>query len=90
MNKATLIKRIISLQQSEKKQFPVDLVLKNGNLQVRSFLIVGFDNIKKELKGITRLEAYSSLRENRKPSYCLLKVTDIKEIVSPEVEFQPA
>jgi hypothetical protein len=63
----------------------VDVVLKNGNILLRNFHIVEFDEIKSLLKGITMQEQYTSLKENRNPVYCFFRIDEIKEIEIAEM-----
>ncbi len=63
----------------------VDVVLKNGNILLRNFHIVEFDEIKSLLKGITMQEQYTSLKEKRNPVYCFFRIDEIKEIEIAEL-----
>lgn len=60
----------------------IDLVLKNGNIVLRSFQVLEIDEHSNIIKGLTQQEAYSFVRENRDPVYCTLPLVEIKEITS--------
>ena len=90
MEDASLVERILSLQKLTKRSISVDIILKNGNLLIRSFQLIHFDNKKNELEGMTRLEVYSSVREKRKPVICRLKLNEIKQLICDEPDFQVA
>lgn len=57
----------------------LDLVLKNGNIVLRAFQVIEFNDQSNMLKGLTQQEAYSFLREDRPAVYCLLPISEIKE-----------
>ncbi len=90
MEDTSLVERILSLQKLKKRNISVDIILKNGNLLIRSFQLIRFDNKKNELEGMTRLEVYSSVREKREPVICRLKLNEIKQLICDEPDFQVA
>lgn len=90
MENIRMIERILSLQKKRKRRVPVDIILKNGNLMIRSFQLIRFDLPNRELEGMTRLEAYSSLREQRDPVICRLNLNEIKQLILSEEDLQLA
>ncbi|GEM_PF-1589944 len=90
MEDTSLVERILSLQKLKKRNISVDIILKNGNLLIRSFQLIRFDNKKNELEGMTRLEVYSSVREKREPVICRLKLNEIKQLICDEPDLQVA
>lgn len=86
MDKLNLIKEVLSDQKEEGRLIPLDLTLKNGNLLVRGFQVLDLDEKKREIKGITKLESYTSSREKREPVYCFLKLSEIKDVTCSEKE----
>lgn len=90
MENIRIIERILSLQKKRKRRVPVDIILKNGNLMIRSFQLIRFDLPNRELEGMTRLEAYSSLREQRDPVICRLNLDEIKQLILSEEDLQLA
>jgi hypothetical protein len=73
------------LQESSHQHVPVDLILKNGNIIVRSFYIENFDESNRLLTGLTQMEKYAYVREQRDPVYTQLHVEEIKELIRYEV-----
>lgn len=82
------INNVLLLQKENKRSLPVGIVLKNGNLQVKAFKIMSFDSSKEMLEGLTRLEIYSSMREKREPVICRFRLSEIKDIICEELEYQ--
>ena len=80
------VKFFVEKQKSMKNALSVDVVLKNGNIVLRAFQIIQYNEKLNTLKGLTQQEAYSFLRENRGPVYCQLKLSEIKEIECKEFE----
>jgi hypothetical protein len=66
---------------------PVDLVLKNGNLQVRAFQIVKFDQVAGVIEGLTRHEVYSSLREKRDAVIGKFTLSEIRDLFCEEIDY---
>jgi hypothetical protein len=79
-----LIEKIVSEQQGRKTTFgeqlyyPVDIQLTNGNILLRAFRILSFENDK--IKGITWKEQYSAPRENRKEVYSFFALEEIASL----------
>jgi hypothetical protein len=88
MNSATYIKQVLSLEQKGKSKLPVDLKLVNGNILLRSFHILEFDESKMNIKGLTQQEEYSYPREGRAPEYCHLNLNEIREIYCTDLELE--
>ncbi len=76
-----LIDKIIEEQKGKKTTFgeqlyyPVDINLTNGNILLRAFRVISFENNK--IKGITWKEQYSAPRENRKEVYSFFEPDEI-------------
>lgn len=90
MENINAIERLVSIQQLQKRNIPIDIILKNGNILIRSFLLSKFDVKRKLIEGFTRLESYSSLRERREPVACKFKLNEIREFMCSEIELEPA
>jgi hypothetical protein len=88
MNSATYIKQVLTLQAKGKNKVPVDLKLVNGNILLRSFHILEFDESKMKIKGLTQQEEYSYPREGRNPEFCYLDINEIKEVYSTDLELE--
>lgn len=78
------IKFLILKQKSISTNLSIDVVLKNGNIVLRAFQLIQFDDKNQTLKGLTQQEAYSFMRENRSPVYCKLSLDEIKEVTCRE------
>lgn len=78
------IKFLIVKQKSITTNLSIDIVLKNGNIVLRAFQLIQFDDKTETLKGLTQQEAYSFLRENRSPVYCKFNLAEIKEVTCRE------
>ena len=78
-----IVEKIIEEQKDRKSTFgeqqyyPVDITLVNGNILLRAFRIIEFEENK--IKGITWKEEYSAPREQREEVYCYF---DLEEIAS--------
>ncbi|MBC7451135.1 MAG: hypothetical protein H7259_06565 [Cytophagales bacterium] len=70
------------LEKQEKKHhhIPLDVLLFNGNILIKSFRVYGYDERKQVVKGMTIQEEYSYLRENRDPVFAYFTIKEIKEI----------
>jgi len=90
MKNFNAIAQLISFQELQKRNVPVDIVLKNGNILIRSFQLFRLDVKRKFIEGFTRLESYSSLREKREPVICKLKLSEIRELMCAEFDMEPA
>ena len=84
----SIVKEILAQQEEIKHKLFVDIRLSNGNILLRSFHIVEMNTAKGIIKGLTAEEEYAHAREGRKPQYCILKVSEIKELNCPELELQ--
>lgn len=90
MENFNAVERLISFQELQNRNVPVDIILKNGNILIRSFQLFRLDVKRKFIEGFTRLESYSSLRENREPVICKLKLSEIREFMCSELDLEPA
>jgi hypothetical protein len=88
MNSATYINQVLSLEQKVKSKIPVDLKLVNGNILLRSFHVLEFDESKMMIKGLTQQEEYSYPREGRSPAFCYFNINEIKELYCTELELE--
>jgi hypothetical protein len=73
------IKFLLYEQNSKNTKTPVDLILNNGNICLRSFHLIDFDESTGTIKGLTQQEEYSYVREFREPAYCYFSLEEIKE-----------
>lgn len=74
------IETILKEQKHSFKPIPVDIIIKNGNVLLRSFQILELDKKHQVVKGLTFQEAYVHARESREPEYCILSLAEIKEL----------
>ena len=82
---ATLESTLRNILDSQKdSKIPVDIVLNNGNIQLKEFHILEFDDRVGKIKGLTRLEEYSHVREGRAPVFCQFALNDIKDLHQSE------
>lgn len=88
MQLSTIINEILKEQKDSFTPFYADIVLLNGNIQIRALHIVEFDPHTKILKGITSAEEYRYPREEREPEYCYLKLSEIKELNCPYLDLR--
>lgn len=82
----TTIRQIIDLQK-DKNYIPVDIILSNGNILLKGFHILEFDDRSEKIKGLTMLEEYAHTREGREPVFCQFGLRDIKELQRSEYEY---
>lgn len=78
------LKQIVDTQKSASNKIPVDIILTNGNILLKGFRIVEFDDTMGKIKGLTMLEEYSHAREGREPVFCQFALNDIKDIYQSE------
>ena len=84
MSVKEILKNIIERQHQDKKIL-VDLQLYNGNIYLKSFHILEFNEANEMITGITLFESYASVREERSPVYSTFQLSEIKEIT--ELDF---
>lgn len=82
----TTIRKTIDLQK-DRNLIPVDIILTNGNILLKGFHILEFDDRSGKIKGLTMLEEYAHSREGREPVFCQFDLQDIKEIHHSEYEY---
>ncbi|MBX9851422.1 MAG: hypothetical protein K2X86_06640 [Cytophagaceae bacterium] len=81
-----IIQQIIKEQENSFQPIPVDIRIFNGNILLRSFRIYEVDFAQNTLIGLTLQEEYAHARENREPIDCILKISEIKELICPELD----
>ena len=79
------LKEIIDSNKNNNLQIPVDIVLNNGNILLKGFRVLEFDDTLGKIKGLTMLEEYSYPRENREPVFCQISLNDIKDLHQSEL-----
>lgn len=79
------IHHVLKKQKSRKRHIPVDLVMVNGNILLREFRLYDYDKKQKQLKGLTHREEYSHPREDREPVYCILHLSEVRNLYCPEL-----
>jgi hypothetical protein len=79
------LKQIVDTQKTRSFKIPVDIILTNGNILLKGFRIVEFDDAVGKIKGLTMLEEYSHAREGREPVFCQFALNDIKDIHQSEL-----
>lgn len=78
------LKQIIDSNKRDRK-IPVDIILNNGNILLKGFHVIEFDDRVGKIKGLTMLEEYSYPREGREPVFCQFTLNDIKDIHQSEL-----
>jgi hypothetical protein len=84
----SIVSQILAQQEETSHKILVDIRLFNGNILLRSFHIVGLDEKKQIIKGLTAQEEYSHVREGREPQYCCFKFSEIQELACPELDLE--
>ena len=79
------IENLLDEQNSKNTKIPVDLILSNGNISLKSFHVIDFDRNTGMIKGLTQQEEYSYVREYRDPVYCYFAIDEIKEMLVYEI-----
>ena len=74
------IEFLLRKQNSKNTKIPVDLVLNNGNINLRLFHLIDYDGSTSTIKGLTQQEEYSYVREYRDPVFCYIGLDDVKEL----------
>lgn len=75
------IEFLLNEQNSKNTKIPVDLILTNGNISLKSFHIIDFNHQNFTIKGLTQQEEYSYVREYREPVYCYFSLNEIRELL---------
>ena len=78
------LREILDSQRNKAFGIPVDIVLNNGNILLKGFRILEFDDRRGNIKGLTMLEEYAHAREGRDPVFCQFALNDIKDICQSE------
>ncbi|HSZ25983.1 MAG TPA: hypothetical protein VK766_09705 [Cytophagaceae bacterium] len=81
------LQQVIDSQKTKSFIVPVDIILNNGNILLKGFRILEFDDRMGKIKGLTMLEEYSHTREGREPVFCQFSLNDIKDIHESEVVY---
>jgi hypothetical protein len=79
------LKQILDSQRNKALRIPVDIILNNGNILLKGFRILEFDDSRGNIKGLTMLEEYAHAREGREPVFCQFALNDIKDIYQSEL-----
>jgi hypothetical protein len=79
------LRQILDSQRNKAFRIPVDIILNNGNILLKGFRILEFDDHQGNIKGLTMLEEYSHAREGREPVFCQFTLNDIKDIYQSEL-----
>ncbi|HXA02883.1 MAG TPA: hypothetical protein VNW99_12890, partial [Cytophagaceae bacterium] len=79
----SIVNQILVQQEEINHKLLVDIKLFNGNILLRSFHIIDLDSTKGIIKGLTAQEEYAHAREGKEPEYCVLGVSEIKELNCP-------
>ncbi len=79
------LRQIIDSQRNKPFKIPVDIILSNGNILLKGFRILEFDDRVGKIKGLTMLEEYSHAREGRDPVFCQFALQDIKDLHQSEL-----
>ncbi len=79
------LKQILDSQRNKALRIPVDIILNNGNILLKGFRILEFDDSRGKIKGLTMLEEYAHTREGREPVFCQFALNDIKDIYQSEL-----
>ncbi len=74
------LRQIVDSQKTRSFKIPVDIILANGNILLKGFRILEFDDHVGKIKGLTMLEDYSHAREGREPVFCQFALQEIKDI----------
>lgn len=88
MKLTEIIDVVLKEQEDSFLPVPVDIIISNGNILLRSFHIYELDLKKQLIKGMTHQEEYAHSREERDPVYCILKLDEIKELVCKDLELE--
>ena len=71
---------ILKKQETKVHHIALDLILLNGNIQLKCFRLYDFDEKENVIKGMTMQEEYSYLRENREPAFAYFTLKEIKSL----------
>lgn len=71
---------LLEKQASKHTPIAVDIILLNGNIELKAFRIYEFDSRKNMVKGMTLQEEYAYLKEDRVPVMASFKTSEIKNI----------
>jgi hypothetical protein len=79
------LRDILDSQRRKSFRITVDIVLNNGNILLKGFRIIEFDDRQGNIKGLTMLEEYAHTREGREPVFCQFALNDIKDMYQSEL-----
>ncbi|MCS6822934.1 MAG: hypothetical protein NZ529_01470 [Cytophagaceae bacterium] len=84
------VQLIVELQNKQpailpaRKFIPVDITLFNGNITLKSFVIINISG--RRITGLTQQEQYTAPRENREPVYSSFGLDEIKCLYCAELD----
>ncbi|MFN8416843.1 MAG: hypothetical protein U0U66_10990 [Cytophagaceae bacterium] len=74
------LKELIEKQSIKHLPIAVDIILANGNIELKAFRIYEYDDKRNIVKGMTLQEEYAFMKEHRKPVCAIFKIVEIKSI----------
>lgn len=79
-NLESLILQLLEKQGKKHHHIPLDIVLWNGNILLKSFRLYAYDEQLQQIKGMTMQEEYAYLRENREAVFAYFFLYEIRAI----------
>jgi len=74
------LSEIVKKQKSKRHHIALDITLFNGNITLSSFRLFEFDETKGNIKGMTMIEEYKYIREDREPVFAYFNISEIADL----------
>jgi hypothetical protein len=83
----TFLVELIEKQSIRHLPIAVDIVLFNGNIELKAFRVYEFDEKNSKIKGMTLHEEYAYQKEDREPNMAIFHVNEIKSIQNSSASY---
>lgn len=74
------LSEIIEKQKSKKHHIPLDITLFNGSIRLVSFRLFELNEELTQIKGMTMIEEYKYIREEREPVFAYFTIAEIESL----------
>lgn len=74
------LSEILNKQKNKKHHIALDITLFNGNIRLVSFRLYELNEAMDQIKGMTMIEEYKYIREEREPVFAYFNVSEISDL----------
>ena len=74
------LSEIVKKQKNKRHHIALDITLFNGNIRLVSFRLYELDEKLSQVKGMTMIEEYKYIKEEREPVFAYFNVSEIADL----------